>query len=312
MITSADRYLKAAQRESTHRRYRQALEHFELGWGGLLPATSESVVRYLAESAESLTISTLRAHLAALSRWHIRQGFLDPTKDSQVREMLRGIRALHPYLPRQAEPLQLTELSRCIDWLLTQQRGCPESARLAFLRDRALILMGFWRAFRSDDLCRLRVELIQIVAEGDLQLFLPGSKTDVDYLGRSFCVPALTRLCPVEAYQEWVMTAKIKRGPVFRAVDRWGHLSDKALHPYSVPRILRRVLIGSGLEAEGFSGHSLRRGFATWAARNGWNTKAMMDYVGWRDSRSALRYIEPDMPFGELKRCNSSERAPTE
>ncbi|MCY1433733.1 hypothetical protein D9M71_497690 [compost metagenome] len=67
-------------------------------------------------------------------------------------------------------------------------------------------------------------------------------------------------------------------------------------------RILRRALLHSGVAAERFSSHSLRRGFATWASDNRWTQKALMEYVGWRDGRSALRYIEPEMPFGELLR----------
>ncbi|HEJ5473815.1 TPA: site-specific integrase, partial [Pseudomonas aeruginosa] len=175
-------------------------------------------------------------------------------------------------------------------------------ALLQCRRDRALILLGFWRAFRSDDLCRLRVEFVQARPGEGMELFLPSGKGDRDNRGRSFSVPALTRLCPVEAYLDWIAASGLRQGPVFRAVDRWGNLAEEGLHAYSVSRILRRVMLCSGLESERFSSHSLRRGFATWASRNQWSAKALMSYVGWRDAKAALRYIEPDMPFGELRR----------
>jgi len=38
--------------------------------------------------------------------------------------------------------------------------------------------------------------------------------------------------------------------------------------------------------------HSLRRGFAGWAASNGWDVKSLMAHVGWRDMKSALRYVD--------------------
>ncbi|PBP79032.1 hypothetical protein CCL20_25340 [Pseudomonas syringae] len=38
--------------------------------------------------------------------------------------------------------------------------------------------------------------------------------------------------------------------------------------------------------------HSLRRGFASWAHSNGWDLKSLMSYVGWRDIKSAMRYID--------------------
>lgn len=96
MDTSSDRYLWTARRASTERRYAQAIEHFEVEWGGLLPASSESVGRYLTHYGDQLTTSTLRVHVAALARWHQQLGFSDPTKTSRVRDTLKGIHAVHP------------------------------------------------------------------------------------------------------------------------------------------------------------------------------------------------------------------------
>ena len=301
MTEKVERYRHAARRESTLRRYHQALEHFEVTWGGFLPATSEAITRYLADYAETLAISTLRANLAALAQWHLNQGFVDPTKAPQVRDVLRGIQALHPRLERQAEPLPLAELTCCINWLLAQELVDRKSL-LHCRRDRALILLGFWRAFRSDDLCRLRVEFIQARGGEGMTLFLPSSKGDRDNRGQSFSVPALARLCPVQAYLDWIDVSGLNQGPVFRAVDRWGNLAVDGLHEYSISRVLRRVMVCSGLDGERYSSHSLRRGFATWASCNQWSTKALMSYVGWRDAKAALRYVEPEMPFGELRR----------
>lgn len=54
-------------------------------------------------------------------------------------------------------------------------------------------------------------------------------------------------------------------------------------------------------EPDRYSSHSLRRGFASWANAAGWDTKALMEYVGWRDVKSALRYIESRDPFIGLR-----------
>ncbi|WP_371234439.1 site-specific integrase [Pseudomonas sp. QE6] len=297
-----EHYIQAGTRDSTLRRYRQALEHFEVVWGGFLPASTESVAAYLADYAGELSSSTLRGRLAALAKWHERHGYPDPTKSVRVREVFRGIRAKHPQVERQAEPLQLTMLGHCVAWLEHCEQSSDRVERLRACRDRALILLGFWRAFRSDELCRLQVEHIQIQAERKLTVFVPRSKSDRENRGQHFSVPALKRLCPVQAYEQWLALSTLTEGPVFRALDRWGHLSAEGLHPNSVSRILRQALLHSGLPAERFSSHSLRRGFATWASDNQWSQKALMEYVGWRDGRSALRYIEPEMPFGELRR----------
>ena len=308
MSTAAERYLQAARRESTARRYRQALEHYEAGWGGFLPASSESIVRYLAEHAELLSISTLRAHLAALARWHLSHGFVDPTKVPEVRDVLRGIQALHPRPVRQAEPLQLQELEQCVLALQAEASSSDLHVRLRAGRDRALLLLGFWRAFRSDALCRLRVETNQLVPNEGLSLFLPSSKSDRDHRGRTVSVPALQRLCPVQAYEDWLTLSGLQEGPVFCGIDRWGHLASNPLHPNSLTRVLQRALIRGGVLGERYSGHSLRRGFATWASRNQWSPRALMDYVGWRDVQTAMRYVEADMPFGEWRRYDAKSK----
>jgi integrase len=302
MTSSVDRYLNAARRESTLRRYRQALAHFEDEWSGLLPASSESVVRYLAEHAELLSRGTLRTHLAALAQWHKRHGFQDPTKESRVRDVLRGIQAEHPRPVQQAEALQLQKLEECMAGLSVQSTSAIAGERLRALRDQALILLGFWRAFRSDDLCRLRIEHIQVQTGKGLEIFLGSSKTDRENQGRTVTVPALKRLCPVQAYEAWLDASGLQKGPVFRAIDRWGHVALEGLNPNSVSRLLRMAFARNGVDGESLSGHSLRRGFATWASRNEWGTKALMDYVGWKDVQSALRYVDTSAPFGDLAR----------
>ncbi len=97
-------YLQAAERENTQRSYASALRHFEVTWGGLLPATADSVARYLAAHAASLSVNTLRQRLAALSHWHREYGFPDPTSAPRVKRTLKGIQAVHPARVKRAEP----------------------------------------------------------------------------------------------------------------------------------------------------------------------------------------------------------------
>ncbi|WP_422596619.1 hypothetical protein [Pseudomonas sp.] len=76
-----------------------------------------TVVRYLVEHASLLSSNTLKLRLSALAQWHNSQGFPDPTKAPLVRQVFRGIRALHPAQEKQAEPLQLVHLEQCVAWL---------------------------------------------------------------------------------------------------------------------------------------------------------------------------------------------------
>lgn len=152
-----ERYRQAARRESTQRRYRQALEHFEATWSGFLPATSEVVARYLADYADTLASQLNPACESRCPGQAASQSGICGSDQGAARA---GSPPWHPSpasparTPGRAEPLQLSELTRCIDWLL-EQEVTDSHALLHCRRDRALILLGFWRAFRSDDLCRL-------------------------------------------------------------------------------------------------------------------------------------------------------------
>ncbi|QEN48445.1 site-specific integrase [Pseudomonas protegens] len=304
-MSELDRYLQAATRDNTRRSYRAAIEHFEVQWGGFLPATAESVARYLAAYAGELSINTLRLRLSALAQWHSSQGFADPTKAPVVRQVFKGIRALHPVQEKQAQPLELQHLEQVVAWLDEEVASAATEQRQGDLlrarRDRALILLGFWRGFRSDELCRLQIEHVQAVAGSGISLYLPRSKSDRDNLGRTFHTPALLRLCPVQAYIEWINSAALVRGPVFRGINRWGRLSEQGLHANSVIALLRQALERAGIAGEHYTSHSLRRGFATWAHRSGWDLKSLMSYVGWKDMQSAMRYVEAN-PFMGMAR----------
>lgn len=111
-----------------------------------LPATADSVARYLADHASILAVNTLRQRLAGIAQWHINQGFADPTKVPLVRKVLRGIQATHPAEEKQAKPLQLQlrELEQVDLWLAQQLNSARgEYTSLRYVRDQAILLMGF-------------------------------------------------------------------------------------------------------------------------------------------------------------------------
>ncbi len=297
MSKDVQHYVLAADRENTVKTYAAALRNFEGVWKGLLPATGDTVARYLADHAETYRLSTLRLHLAALARWHADNGFADPTRSPLVHKVLRGIRAKHAVPQKRARPLQLEVLEAVSDWLLKAQTSAREHGRqteqLRRTRDRALLLLGFWRAFRSDELASMRIEEVQAQRGKGLTCRPRKTKTTDEGEDRAFHCPALSRLCPVDAYLDWIELSGGKTGPVFAGIDRWGNVSDDHMHPKAVLPLLRRILHEAGAEeAATYSSHSLRRGFANWASSNGWDLKELMEHVGWRDVSSALRYVD--------------------
>jgi integrase len=296
-MTRLAQYIEAAERDNTRRSYASAIRHFEIEWKGLLPSTSDAIARYLADHAGSLAINTLRQRLAALSRWHTDQGFADPTKSPLVRQVLKGIRAVHAVPEKRARPLELAVLQQIDQWLDVAIESALQSgdrpALLRHARDRSLMLLGFWRGFRSDELVNLRVENTEITPGQGMACYLGRSKGDRQLQGRVFKCPALSRLCPVTAFNAWIDLAGLTEGPVFRKIDRWGHVADESLHANSLIPVLRSLFAEAGIESpEDYSSHSMRRGFAGWARASGWDIKELMEYVGWKDVKSAMRYLD--------------------
>jgi integrase len=287
-------YVNAATRENTVRSYRAAVNHYERHWGGLLPATPNAIAQYLSHYADKLSSSTLAHRLAVLAKWHHEYGFPDPTKAPLVKQVMKGIRQTHPYQPKQARPLQLEELETIIRTLDVSIKEAKDYwQRLRHIRNKTILLLGFWRAFRADELTNIHIEHVTVIPNKGMSLYFPTTKGDRDSKGVTHKVPALQKLCPVAAYQDWVMASELTEGPLFIGIDRWGHFNQSNMTPNTIMNIVRDCARDAGLEhPESFSSHSLRRGFASWADSNDWSLKDLMGYVGWKDPKTALRYID--------------------
>ena len=234
------RYLQAGTRDKTRKSYRSAIKHYEITWGGLLPATPEMICNYLSDKTDSLNPATLQLHLAALSSWHESQGFINPTRHPLVKKILKGIMAIHGQQTRQASPMQIEQLQTICAHLDAQiQKTEERKTLLPLYRNKALMLVGFWRAFRSDELARITVENISEKDDG-LEIYLPGSKTDRSYGGQTYFLPRLKQLCPVTALKNWADISMLAEGPLFCGIDRWGNIREKALYPNNINVIIKK------------------------------------------------------------------------
>lgn len=235
-------YLEAATAENTRRTYRSAIRHFERA-GGLLPATEAGILRYLLDHAATLSPQTLSLRLTALRQWHHYQGFPDPTATPEVRKALAGITRLHGRPARKAKALRIEQVEALVTTLVAQGNS------LRAVRDRALLLVGFFGAFRRSELVGVRVADLSFGPEG-LLVRIPRSKTDQTGQGKLKALPAAGGpLCPVAALRQWLALAGIAEGPVFRSVDRWGALGGEPLSPASVNLILKGAAQAGGLMA---------------------------------------------------------------
>ncbi|MEH3063680.1 MAG: hypothetical protein PGN33_13365 [Methylobacterium radiotolerans] len=114
-----------------------------------------------------------------------------------------------------------------------------------------------------------------------LVVHLARTKTDQGGAGADVGVPFGSNpdTCPVRGFRAWLKASRIKCGPAFREVDRYGKLGEDALDGRAVARILKRAIVALAISegdtpkqakarAAAFAGHSLRSGLATSAAAN--------------------------------------------
>jgi len=180
-------------------------------------------------------------------------------------------------------PRQLIQLAKVIDWLdnleaTARVRG-NRAAVVRAKRDRSFVLLGFWCGLRSQELIQLRVEHTSIAPGAGMTCFLASREArGLDEAVR--WLPSLTPWCPIASTLAWKNAARLTQGPLYRAVNYRSVVSEAAWGPSNVFRSLRRILTRAGLRAPNdFTGRSLRRGFSGWAESDGWDVKALMEYV---------------------------------
>ena len=273
-------YIRASLSENSRRAYRADLEQF-LAWGGMVPASPEVVARYLAAHAGHHAVATLSRRLVSIGKAHTTQGHPSPVATDLVRATLRGIRHTFGSAQRQVAPAEKEDVLAMVAGL----------AGIKGVRDKALLLLGFAGAFRRSELVGLTVADIEQAKQG-LVVQLRFSKTDQAGRGRAVAIPyARGSACPVLALQQWLEVAGIEAGPIFRGVSRHGQISDSAMTAQAVALIVKARAEAVGLDPANFSGHSLRAGLVTSAAKLGVSSWKIRQQTGHKSDAMLARYI---------------------
>lgn len=243
-----------------------------------LPARPETVKRWIVELARSgYTNATIRAYVSGLCTWHRLQGHSLDRRP--LWETLKGIkRRAAPQ--RKVRPLLREELRGVLAML--------DQAKPIDARDGAMLAIGWANAMRRSELVGLDWQRkgVGSDATGVLHLAPDGvviellrSKSDQEVVV-TLDLPAKHMPAAITWLKAWSAHAALKPGePVFRAVRADG-VGVARLADHSAAMIVKRRVMaleiskGASLEdaaarADDFSGHSLRAGYCTSAARAG-------------------------------------------
>lgn len=229
-----------------------------------MPARSAAIAAYLAERAETgASVSTLDLAVAAIRGRHLDNAVPDPTADSGLARVRRGLRRTVGVAPRkQSHPLTVGELRRIVSHI---DRSAPAGAR-----DAAVLLVGFASAVRRSELAALTLGDVEWRPTG-LLLTIRRSKSDQDARGQIVAVARGQHpdTDPVAALHAWLQVRGQAVGPLFTRVRRGGHSTADPLTGAAIAGIARMRADGAGLPDLRVSGHSLRSGHVTAAAEAG-------------------------------------------
>jgi integrase len=284
-----DDLLSAAVPANTRRSYRAAfkdwMEWAQVNGTPALPAEPHAVASYLAELALTKAPSTLGQRAAAIARAHHDARLPSPTRDPEVRKVVKAAKMQHVGEEDEAAPV--------VRDLLRKMLAATAPGVLG-IRDRAILLVGWAGALRRSELARLTVEEFRFDPAGlwmQIQFRRP-TKGDQD---RSAMVPysANTRepdLCPIAALQAWLKATCTKTGPIFRAWTPNGLLRDASMTQDSINDLIKKLVKACDIEPEPYSGHSLRAGFITQAFRDRIPLERIQAVTRHKDLKTLLKY----------------------
>jgi integrase len=183
--------------------------------------------------------------------------------------------------PRRARPLYLRELAALVERVRARPyagRGVAYARAVSLAeRDASLLVIGWWGALRADDLARLDWSHVQFAVQG-VELHIPVSKTTAAILALAE-QPEAPALCPRRALRDLSGYGWPDTGLVF------GLASGD-----HVGRRLRSVFARGGIP-QGYTGHSLRAGFATECAAQNVPDKLVQAHGRWRSVQQHAEYV---------------------
>jgi integrase len=254
-----------------------------------LPAATETVILYLTDLSKRKKYSTIARAATGIHRIYQISGMKSPVDSPEVKDLLRGIRRKIGVVTEQTKPLY---------WSQIIQMTKKEIGSFMGLRNRALIVLGWCGAFRRSELVGIDIEHIDDIETG-IVITIPKSKTDQEKEGKKIFIPSAPgEICPVKLIRALRSRLNRKSGPLFvrtsrRTLDFFPpEPNNDRLSEQSVTLIVKNSVRNIGINPLHYSAHSLRRGFATEAARLGIPERLIAKQTRHHSMEVLRRYID--------------------
>ena len=248
-------------------------------------------------SASPYKASTIQRILASITYKYRLNGFQFDRKNPNIAETISAIvRDEKNNKSGQAKELLKSDIVKIIDSIPNDENDYRN------IRDKALILIGFYSFCRRSELLGMQFEHLNFSEDG-VQVLIPFSKTDQTGQGRMIFLPSTNdNYCPVKALNHWLEIAMIENGPLFYKINKsntiekytMNYKNQKvSLNDSSFVLILKKRATTAGIDdCNKISGHSLRIGSITQARMNGVPTHEIMAQSGHKTTQMIDRYTK--------------------
>ena len=234
----------------------------------------DAVAEWIAERAKAgLSVSTVEGGLAALAHAH-KLADVSWSRSRLTELTLEGIKRSTGVAPKKkAAAITPDDLRKLV--------------AVATTRDAAIMMLGFGAALRRGEIASLDLADIEIEPEG-VKVRIRFSKGDPT--GKGELVPIARQkagFCPVESLEAWLRQRGDEPGPLFGVMfgPRCNRLCGR-----SIARLIQAAARRAGLPV-GISGHSLRVGLLTTAARLGKPLADLAGHARHKDVSTTAGYI---------------------
>ena len=248
-------------------------------------------------SSTAYKASTIQRILASITYKYRLNGFQFDRKNPNIAETISAIVRNEKNLKSgQAKEILKDDLVKIIEAIPKNDDDFRN------IRDKALILMGFYSFCRRSELLGMKFEHLNFGDDG-IQVLIPFSKTDQSGEGRMIFLPKTNdNYCPVNALYNWLEVARIDSGPLFYKINKSNNIEKYTLNQKNIKMsltdthfvlMLKKRAGAADLEdCDKISGHSLRIGAITQARMNGVPTHEIMAQSGHKTTQMIDRYTK--------------------
>ena len=248
-------------------------------------------------SSTAYKASTIQRILASITYKYRLSGFQFDRKNPNIAETISAIVRNEKNLKSaQAKEILKDDLVKIIESIPKKDDDFRN------IRDKALILMGFYSFCRRSELLGMKFEHLNFGEDG-IQVLIPFSKTDQSGEGRMIFLPKKNDdYCPIKALNNWLEVSRIASGPLFYKINKSNNIEKYTLNKKNIKMSLtdthfvlilkKRAEAANIDDCDKISGHSLRIGAITQARMNGVPTHEIMAQSGHKTTQMIDRYTK--------------------